>query len=403
MNKYIYYLFIILLTFTACVDHDDITDYIAVNVKIEPPAELMSHTDLQGHQVILTSETQQKKAVTDAEGIAHFSQLLPNIYTVSASWNISSQLYQQITGDKEINNGVTITGSLNNQLITDKRTINLPLLISVNRDILISKIYYSGSKDRNNRNYLAGKYIELYNQSSNETDVAGLYIGLLESEGNQAYTLDNLHDNYADSVVLLKQVFRIPNNQPHKVAPGATILLTNSAIDHTGGNDNEDNLLSADFEAKDQKGTYQNNPDIPALEVSFLSNNTISYMNMVQSGPCGIVIFRTDEDINTWPLTYRYGKTTGSQWLLLPKRYIIDGVDILRNKNTGVDIKSKRLYQDIDGGYTNINSASGWSHEIIYRRTSRTIGSQRILMDTNNSTNDFKVSTTIKPREYDKE
>ena len=233
--------------------------------------------------------------------------------------------------------------------------------------------------------------------------MSGLYIGLVEAESTQAYTLENLHEVYEDSVVLLKQIFRIPADANHLVAPGGTVLIVNSAIDHTPNNDMESSLLDADFEAKDASGKMQNNPTTPALDLIYTMYPSVSNLNMVQSGPCSIVIFRTDEDMTALPKTYPYGKTSGSQWALLPKRYIIDGVEVLRNKNTGVEVSSKRLYDDIDAGYTNINAVSGWTGEIVYRKTSKTAtDGHPILTDTNNSSNDFQVSTTIKPREYDK-
>ena len=78
-------------------------------------------------------------------------------------------------------------------------------------------------------------------------------------------------------------------------------------------------------------------------------------------------------------------------------------MEVLRNKNTGIDVSSKRLYSEIDAGYTNIEAISGYTGEVVYRRTSDKRGDDghKILIDTNNSSNDFQVSTTIKPREYD--
>ena len=81
---------------------------------------------------------------------------------------------------------------------------------------------------------------------------------------------------------------------------------------------------------------------------------------------------------------------------------ILDAVEVLSNKNTGVDVATKRLYDDLDAGYTYINSTSGRNGEVVYRKTSKhATDGHAVLMDTNNSSNDFKVSTTIKPREYD--
>ena len=292
----------------------------------------------------------------------------------------------------------TVSGSLNSYLIKEEEdVIILATNLSISRDIIIGKIYYAGSKDLNNRTYMAGKYLELYNQSDNEVDVSGLYIGLVEAESTQAYTLENLHEVYEDSVVLLKQIFRIPADANHLVAPGGTVLIVNSAIDHTPNNDMESSLLDADFEAKDASGKMQNNPTTPALDLIYTMYPSVSNLNMVQSGPCSIVIFRTDEDMTALPKTYPYGKTSGSQWALLPKRYIIDGVEVLRNKNTGVEVSSKRLYDDIDAGYTNINAVSGWTGEIVYRKTSKTAtDGHPILTDTNRFTTPATVPSTLR-------
>jgi hypothetical protein len=183
------------------------------------------------------------------------------------------------------------------------------------------------------------------------------------------------------------------------------VLLTNSATDHSDVNEFEYDLTDADFESKDETGKTMNNPAVPALITSFSVFAKNATMNLMQGGPCGIILFRTTENINDWPHTYDYGKTTGSlYYLCVPKRVILDGVDYLKNKATGVDVSSKRLYADIDAGYTNIEAISGYTGEVVYRRTaSIAADGHKILMDTNNSLNDFKVSTTIKPRQYDEE
>lgn len=396
----------LLITFlTSCVDFDDATKATAVRVQLQTPEDFTSTGSLGGHDVTLQLGSQRIIAQTDADGVATFTNLTPDVYDISCSWKITGDEYRNLTGDAQVVSGATVSGSLNSRLITTDETILLPTKLSVDRDILIGKIFYAGSKDNNNRTYMAGKYMELYNQSDDSVDVSALYIGLVEAEGTQAYTLDNLHEDYADSVILLKQIFRIPADTPHWVKPGGTVLLCNSAIDHTPNDTLENNLLDADFEAKDYSSNpVQNNPATPALELVYSMYPSISVMNLVQSGPCGVVIFRTNENVTQWAKTYPYGKTAGNQWLLCPKRLIIDGVDVLRNRATGVEPGEKRLYSDIDAGYAYINAVAGWNGEVVYRRTAQIADDGHpILMDTNNSLNDFKVSSTIKPREYDKE
>lgn len=403
----IVYLFSALLL-AGCIDYDDVSREVNVQVKLQMPEEFTKGSDLEGHDIVMSLGSNRFTATTNAEGIASFSGLIPDVYDISCSWEITNEQYMAFTGDQSVTNGCTVSGSLNEQLLSEaqeQQPILLPTHMAVKRDIVIGKIAAAGSKDANNRNYLAGRYVELYNQADDTVDVSGLYLALLETTSPQPYTLDNLHEDYADSVVIVKQVFQIPADVPHLVAPGGTVLLTNSASDHSDVNEFEYDLTDADFESKDETGKTMNNPAVPALITSFSVFAKNATMNLMQGGPCGIIIFRTTEDINDWPHTYDYGKTTGTlYYLCVPKRVILDGVDYLKNKATGVDVSSKRLYSDIDAGYTHIEAISGYTGEVVYRRTaSIAADGHKILMDTNNSLNDFKLSTTIKPRQYDEE
>ena len=401
--KQILYTLASLLLLASCIDYDDATTETTARIQLAMPAEFINGNDKAGHEVVLLQGTKRFVATTDADGVATFNGLTPDIYDISCSWEITGEQYQQLTGDQQVVSGCTVSGSLNSHLIREEQTIQLATILSINRDIIIGKIYFAGSKDNNKRNYMPGKYIELYNQSNNTIDASGLYIGLVEAESTQAYTLVNLHEAFADSVVLCKQVFRIPADKPFLVKPGGTVLLVNSAADHTDGNDMESDLTDADFEAKDKMGNTQNNPNTPALELIYTANASLSNMNLVQNGLCSVIIFRTDEDVATWATTYAYGKSAGTMWKLIPTRTIVDAVECLPNKATGIDVSTKRLYPTLDAGYTNIEARSGWTGEVVYRRTSDKRGTDGhlILVDTNNSSNDFHVSTTIKPRQYD--
>lgn len=391
------------LASTSCIDYSDATTEITARVQLTMPVEFTSNSGLEGHEIVLQQEGSRLVATTDADGVATFTGLVPDVYDISCSWEITGDQYHELTGDQQVVSGCTVSGSLNSHLIREKQTIQLSTILSINRDIIIGKMYFAGSKDNNNRNYLSGKYIELYNQSDNEVDVSGLYLGMIEAESTQAYTLANLHEQFADSVVLAKQVFRIPADAPFVVKPGGTVLIVNSAADHTINDDMENDLSGADFEAKDQTGRTQNNPGVTAMELTYTMYPSISSMNLLQNGLCAVVLFRTDEEVGAWPTVYAYGKTTGSQWMLIPTRTIVDAVESLPNKATGIDVSTKRLYPFLDAGYAHIEAKSGYTGEVVYRRTSEKRGADGhlILLDTNNSSLDFHVSTTIKPRQYD--
>lgn len=393
------------VSISGCVDYNDEAKAISTTIQINAPVEFTSGGNLSGRTVTLTSNSGNTlTAKTDDKGMAEFHQIIPDVYTISTSWDIDQAEYTVATG-KAASEGyfATISGNSNNQLIKSDNKISLNTNLVAGASLLISKMYYAGSKDNNNKNYGAGLFLEIYNQTNSDIDVSGLYIGLIETNSTPAYTLDNLKDVYKDTVVLCKQIFRIPITSSHMIAPGGTIILTNSAIDHTINGAHEFNLLNADYEAKDVTGKTVNNSATPALDLIFSNLTNFSKMNLLNSGPNGIIIFRTKENVADFKTTYPYGKTKGNLYSLVPKKYVIDGVDILKYSATGVDLATKHMSEDIDGGYTNINAISGYNGEVIYRKTSTRRGTNghKILQDSNNSINDFQTSTTINIREYD--
>ncbi len=398
-------MFVSIQLLSGCVDYNDEAKAISTTIQINAPVEFTAGGNLSGKTVTLTSNSGNTlTAKTDDKGMAEFNQIIPDVYTISTSWDIDQAEYTVATG-KAASEGyfATISGNSNNQLIKSDDKISLNTNLVAGASLLISKMYYAGSKDNNNRNYGAGLFFEIYNQTNSDIDVSGLYIGLIETNSTPAYTLDNLKDVYKDTVVLCKQIFRIPITSSHMIAPGGTIILTNSAIDHTINGAHEFNLLNADYEAKDVTGKTVNNSATPALDLIFSNLTNFSKMNLLNSGPNGIIIFRTKENVAYFKTTYPYGKTKGNLYSLVPKKYVIDGVDILKYSATGVDLATKHMSEDIDGGYTNINAISGYNGEVIYRKTSTRRGTNghKILQDSNNSINDFQTSTTINIREYD--
>ena len=164
----------------------------------------------------------------------------------------------EMTGVEVQNENYTISGSLMKQTIVSSGTLQLQTIATVKQSLIISKIYYAGSKDLNNKNYGAGKYVEFYNNSDQAVNIAGLYFGLIESDASPAYMLGTTPD-----YLYLKQIFRFPTTGRTEIQPGETVLVANSAIDHTQAATQEKNLSEADFEVKQADNT--NNPAIPAV------------------------------------------------------------------------------------------------------------------------------------------
>jgi hypothetical protein len=102
-------------------------------------------------------------------------------------------------------------------------------------------------------------------------------------------------------------------------------------------------------------------------------------------------------------LTYRYGYKSGVQYMKIPTRFIVDAVDILKyNGETGVDTKTKRLFDYLDAGFAFTEAKTGYDGRLVRRKVaSVTEEGRKILQDTNNSVNDFEATDNLTQRIYE--
>lgn len=375
----------------SCSSDSDGISGFDVTVYLVAP-DNMTELDLSGHTVKFEGEGRTYTAVTDNTGKAVLTGVIPGVYSTSCSWNISSDEYTVLTSETVQNGTYILSGMSSDVAIATTSEHYLSLVVSKKQSILISKVYYQGCKDSNNKNYLAGRFVELYNNGDDTIDVSGLYVGFMETESKPAYTITEESDT-----VYMKQVFRIPADKEYLVAPGKNVVICNSAIDHTESGADIYNLLNADFEAKDASGKMTNNPNVPALTLVYTAYPTLSNMNLTQGGPCGVAIFNTTVDVSDTTVfaeVYAYGKVSGTKYKKIPAKYIIDGVDILKNKTTGVEVNTKRFCDYVDAGYVVSSGTTSYTGEVMYRKQeSVTVDGRSILMDSNNSCADWAVAT----------
>lgn len=167
----------LLMLAAACSNEENATQALRVQVKVTLPEGFDPTAVYAGHEVSLGSY----KATTDASGVATFEGVIPDVYDISTSCEITADEYREMTGNTTQNEDYVISGSLLNHTVATEGVITLPTNASVKQSLIISKIYYSGTKDGNDKKYLAGRYIEFFNNSDQPVDIAGLYFGLLES------------------------------------------------------------------------------------------------------------------------------------------------------------------------------------------------------------------------------
>ena len=121
-----------LLLFNGCIDYSDATTAVSVKVQLQMPAEFTKGTDFEGHTVQLSFKGTTMQATTDANGMVEFSNLIPDVYDLSTSWDISDAQYELLTGEKPQGSGCTVSGSINSTFIKDNGSvITLPTSVAV--------------------------------------------------------------------------------------------------------------------------------------------------------------------------------------------------------------------------------------------------------------------------------
>ena len=91
---------IIALGLAGCIDYDDATKETTARIQLAMPAEFTNGSDFAAHEIVMQQGSTRMTATTDAQGIATFQGIIPDVYDISCSWEISGQQYQQLTGDQ---------------------------------------------------------------------------------------------------------------------------------------------------------------------------------------------------------------------------------------------------------------------------------------------------------------
>ena len=121
----------------ACSSDDNATQALTVQVKVSMPEGFKSDILYTGHTVTMGKYT----AITNEKGIATFEGVIPDLYDISTSCEITAEEYEEMTGNDPQNENYVISGSLlkytvgsnfkqvflpNNQLLSAKFTMQEP-------------------------------------------------------------------------------------------------------------------------------------------------------------------------------------------------------------------------------------------------------------------------------------
>lgn len=381
---------------------------------------------------LLTGQT--SKGIADAQGVVNFGSLTQGVYDVTATLSIAADKYNSIT-QTTVNDDVIFNGSLSNQSISSENT-QLTLVLKSGRlgGWVIKQLYYAGS-DQKNGAIFRDQFIEIYNNSTEVMYADSLCFGQVEGNATAITKIDQSKGIYQASgqfdwsksigngiaranedYLYAASLYRVPSDgtgKKYPVQPGGSIIIAQNAQNHKvswAGNGSVYNvgdpgltvdLSKADFEAylvdylKITKGTTKSfasdadNLGITNLDVIAEYSNDMIFDNL---GREGIIVFKTSKDLKQFELIPQpdvKAITSSTKYKIRLPLADLTLFDALEIQPASADARiPKKFTDDLDAGFTFVPGGS-YSSQSVIRKTGKIVAGRRVLMDTNNSSNDF--------------
>ncbi|AZA85289.1 DUF4876 domain-containing protein [Chryseobacterium lactis] len=449
MKRIILLLIIPILTFVGCNRDDDFgknNEIKPVPFTVNIKYDASKYPQVADKGVANVTITLENKATgdkitgkTDANGDLKLTAVLPGSYNVQAELQMKKSQYEQEIGETTSYETVHFGG------LQEKVTVNANISSTLVRissgnlgDLVIKQYYYAGS-DKNVGANIRDQFIEIHNNSDQTIYADGLHLVFLEGNVNNNVTNYTLPSGQYDwsltagggtaantDFVYCNIFIKIPGNgSQYPILPGKSIVIAQTAVNHKAPYDDINgksiaiqdpgktiDLSQADFET--YMGTYNTSigkkpfawdiqnimvPDMLVTYWSIASNDLV--LNVTSM--LGVGILRaTDAEVASWKRVAAPKDPNGTLFLQIPKKYIIDGIDITDKEQKA----PKDFPSDIDASRTFIVNKDGLAEATftglsVIRKTKEIINNRVVLQDTNNSANDF-ITIDANPRGYAK-
>ena len=277
----------------------------------------------------------------------------------------------------------------------------LPVYLSVDKDdFIFEEIFFTGTRRASGSSYIGDTYFKIYNNTDHVLYADGLAICESKFKSTQffTYTPDIRQDE-----MTVHAIYVIPGNgTEHPVAPGESLVICDTGIDHRISNPNSFDLSDADFEWYDESTnpshTDIDSPTVPNLDkwycytlTVFVPHNRGFSSFALARIPIGKEAYLSDYYYDYEYTIYVPAGTfpmSGSAYRL-PNEWIVDGV----NCSVETDRQWNVLPPSIDAGWTHCG-AMDFDENRFFKSIRRkmlylTDDGIRVLKDTNNSTADF--------------
>lgn len=294
-------------------------------------------------------------------------------------------------------------------LVDKDQNVTIDLLRSLSGDIVFKEIYNGGcSAYPLEGTYQSDKYVILHNNTSEVYYLDGLCFGTADPYNSQGtnvwveYDPETGEASYPDFVPIVQVIWQFPGSgTDYPLQPGEdAVVVCCGAIDHTVQYPLSVNLDKEGYFVCYNNVYFPNTRYHPApgphismdrcLEVVLKMGQANAFTFSVFS-PAPVIFRAKDMDIrdflNTEGAVIQKPGSSVDRIACIPIDWIIDGVDVFYG---GSSNNVKRLQSEIDAGYVTLSDI--YLGHTLFRNVDEeataTMGFE-VLMDTNNSSNDF--------------
>lgn len=393
MKKVIFMIISAVLTLLYGCEKENGVNYVAVSVIVEYPADLVSPQTVSESFEFRNVTTGTVSVFAERNGI-----LLPEgLYDCSYAAEV-----RYLFGSDTLTASVQgMTRSVQLSPASSKVTVS-SFVLEDKGDFIIQEVFFTGTLYPTGKQYNGTGYVRIYNNTDHVLYADGL--AFMESKFSTTQKYDYTPD-LLSSHMTVHAIYVIPGSgQEHPVAPGESLILCDTGIDHRLVNPNAFDLSHADFEWYDVSSSPSNldidSPTVPNLDKWYCYTN--SFFILHNRGFKAWALARIPLDKETFLIEnlyeYKYtmvlpaGTFPMSQTAYkVPNEWIVDAV----NASVASEYVWNVTDASLDRGYTYCgeidHDKTRYFKSVRRKLLYKTSDGRCVLKDINNSTVDFNA------------
>jgi hypothetical protein len=400
MKNYLKWTLILLLAavfFAACQKDEDEDNTLTVQVNVLLPEDFPPTAIYSGEVKLESITTDAIHTVSAQNSVAIFEGILPGVYKVMVSLVLSKQQIQTMAPELGVSADVILSGQTTGfQVLKDGEidvvTQEVRLTWMVQSSIIISKLFWNGTKSNTDRNQLLVKSLELYNNTAETVYLDGLCIGQLigntTSSNPCALYLEHEDAAYVAQIARFEGTHGVTQNIP--LAPYSPLVIALIAQNYIVTEEGPDqmtmaqDLTQADYEIFATSAWWVDNPDVPNINPVYSVNPAAGFAGL---NVAMILFFATESDIDSWETGVDESSLVGAQRTWQAKRVlntiILDAIETFRKDAN----QQKRIPDAVDAqGIEGVTQDGNiFDRKVLYI----TEDGHKVLKNTNNSAADF--------------